>query len=429
MPAAFPRLPPALIAAAALFAVGCRGEAPAPGPAGPDPAIAALSAEPAPAPQRDEPADPPPPPPPEPDRPPAELNFYAAGLRHRLLVGDAAAVRESLPPGAVAAVGALRRALARADAEERTAALDAVRTLASILEEKSDFLAASTAVAQGDTAGVELPGWVGPVLRAIADGPASTADPATLSDADLIDGTVAALLEDPRFRGGLERWAVTKDVPAVPPEPAADPGTGEPEEVVGLVTLSAGGEEAEGEEEVSIPVIASQGKWAPAVVEATAPAWATKADSAGGTGAAAVLAVAGPHLEAALRADTQEAFDAAIRAATGAALRAAADPPAPVAEDDRIAVELTLPLTARQVAALLPMMEAATDDPARAVSRAVPRSDGPGWRVTVGPVSDVETWLSRVPPLGGAAVDGRTLTLAYEPPASEVEAGEPPRAD
>ena len=428
MSAAFARLPLALLAAATLFTVGCRGEAPGPEPVEPDPAVAGLSAEPVPATQLDEPVDPPPAPPPEPDRPPAALNFYAAGLRSRLLAGDAAAVRESLPPGAVAAVGALRRALARADAGERTAALDALRTLAAISEEKREFLAASAAVSQGETAGVDLPGWVGPVLRAVAEGPASTADPATLTDAELIDGTVAALLEDPRFRRGLERWTVSKDVPAVPPEPAADPETGEPDEVVGLVTLSAEGE-GEVEEEVSIPVVASQGKWAPAVVEATVPAWATKADSAGGTGAAAVLAVAAPHLEAALNADTQDSFDAAIRAATAAALRAAADPPAPVAEEERIAVELTLPLTARQVADLLPTMEAATDDPARAVSRAVPRSDGPGWRVTVGPVSDVETWLSRVPPLAGAAVDGRTLTLAYQPPETGVEAGEPPRAD
>ena len=418
-------------------AIGCGRKTPEPEPAPGTPAVAEPEVERTSVPIV-EPTDPTPPAVPAP--PAARLTGYADALRTRLLAGEATAVRESLPPGAMAAVGALRRALARADPAERAASLRAVGTIADLLDRQRRFLLTTEAVRQGTTPGVDLPGWVAPLLRAVAAGPAASEEPAALTDAALLDGAVAALLDDPAFRAGLERWRVTRDAPAVPPAPE---GGDDPDaDVVDVVTLT----NPEGEE-ATVPLVASDGFWIPAVVEATAPTWAAKADSAGGTGAAAVLAAAGPHLEDALAADSQEQFDAALRAATSAALAAAADPPAPVPEDQRVTVDLTRPLTARQVADLLAVMEAATDDPTRAVSRAAPRSAGPGWRVSVGPVGDVAAWLARVPPLAGAAVEGRTVTLALEPPpaapapepatqpaidpadAAGVEAGEPGGAD
>ncbi|WP_171184704.1 hypothetical protein, partial [Alienimonas chondri] len=346
-------------------------------------------------------------PPPPIERASSEEAGYAEHIRTELLAGDATVVRESLPPGAIAAVGALRRALVKADPEQRAAAVKAVGTLGRVIDGQRAFLLETEAVKQGDTPGVDLPGWVAPLLRAVAAGPASSEDPAALTDAALIDGTVAVLLEDPVFRRGLEQWTVQTDVPrspvaAIESETESEVEEGE-EETVGLVTLVNGaGEEA------SIPLVASGGAWVPAVVEATAPVWAAKSDSAGGTGAAAVLAAAGVHLEAAAAAETQEAFDAALRSATDAALAAAADPPRPVPDRERVTVEFTKPLTARQVADLVLLLEAATDDPARAVSRATPRSGGPGWRVIVGPVNDVAAWLAKAPALAGAAVEGRT---------------------
>ena len=428
-----------LFAVPLLFAaVGCGlglGEPKGPGSGGSAAAPVAPAADavarPAPEPDRPPPAEPPPPIP----------GGYAAGLRARLSRGEAAAVRESLPDGAVAAVGAFRRALVRADPEQRATALAALATLAELTERQHDFLAASRAAGQGDEAGIDAPGWVGPLLRAIAAGPASDADPAALTDAALIDGTVAVLLADPVFRRGLQDWVVKEDMPSVPPAApvtdAADGGDDGIEEVTGRVVLSA-----PGRGDVTVPVVASGGKWVPVVVEATAPSWAARADSAGGTGAAAVLAAAGPHLEAALAADTQEAFDDALRAATTAAVATFADPPAPVPDDAKVTLDLTRPLTARQVADLLPVLEAATDDPTRAVSRAAPRANEPGWRLTVGPVKDPAAWLARLPALTGAAVEGRTVTLAYEPPppapadeavrtddAAEVEGGDRRAAD
>ncbi|QDT17678.1 hypothetical protein [Alienimonas californiensis] len=408
-------------------AIGCGGSDPAPAPApetAPAPAPTAIDpAKGSPAATAaaaaTEPGQPAPPrakaPPPAAGRRGGEPSGYGEAIRRGLRAGHASVVRQSLPPGAVAAVGAFRRALVRAEPQERAAALQAVSTLADLIERQGTFLAATEAVQQGSTPGVRLPGWVAPALRAIAAGPAASADPATLTDAELIDGTVAELLKDPTFQRGLERWTVAEDVPLKPPESNADePG----QETVDVVTLR----NPEGEE-ASIPVVASEGAWAPAILEATAPIWAAKADSAGGTGAAAVLAAAGPHLDAALAAKTQAAFDQALREATDAALAAAADPPAPVPDAQRVTVEFTRPLTARQAADLLALLESVTDDPARAVSRAAPRANGPGWRVTVGPVADVAAWLARVPPLAGAAVEGRTVTIAYEPPPAEPAPG------
>lgn len=151
------------------------------------------------------------------------------------------------------------------------------------------------------------------------------------------------------------------------------------------------------------------------IVEATLPVWAAKADTAGGTGAAAVLAVARPHLETAATAATQAAFDDAVRAATAAALAVADGPPAPVRDDERVTLLLTEPLTARQVADLLPALEAAADAPARAVSAAAPRADGPGWLVTIGPIADAAAWADRLPMLPAPRVDGRTVSAAYAP--------------
>ncbi|MFH5804132.1 hypothetical protein [Alienimonas sp. DA493] len=422
-----PRFAPSALLLLALLSsgtAGCGSDEPAPTPdpaTAPEPNPAAI--EPAPAApttaQSTAPADAgsAPKPPPEPPAATGAPSGYADAIRYGLRAGDPTVVRRTLPPGAIAAVGAFRRALVRAEPQERAAALEAVGTLAELIDRKADFLAASEAVQQGSTPGVRLPGWVAPMLRAVAAGPAASADPTTLTEADLIDGTVAALLKDPAFQAGLQRWTVKDDVPLVPPEAdGEEPG----QEIVDAVTLRGpGGEEA------TIPVVASEGAWAPAILEATAPIWAAKADSAGGTGAAAVLAAAGPHLDAALAADTQGAFDQALREATDAALAAAADPPAPVPDAQRVTVDLTRPLTARQTAELLALMEAATDDPARAVSRAAPRSAGPGWRVTVGPVADVAAWLARVPPLAGATVEGRTVTFAYEPPPAAEPDGEP----
>ena len=335
---------------------------------------------------------------------------YAAGLRARLLRGEADAVRLVSPPGLLAAVGAIRRALARADPAQRADALAAVAALAEITKTQTDFLAATEAVRQGDTPGVQVPGWAPAVLRAVAAGPAGTADPAEITDEALLDGTVAALLADPAFRRGLGAWAVTQDVPTVPPAADSDAEEGG-EEVTGLVELAGPGGGGS-----RIPVVASGGRWVPVIVEATLPVWAAKADTAGGTGAAAVLAAVKPHLAAAAAATTQAGFDEAVRAATAAALAVADGPPAPVREEEEVVLLLTRPLTARQVADLLPVLEAATDDPDRAASEAAPRADGPGWRVTVGPVADPAAWLARLPALAGAAAEGRTVTVALEPP-------------
>ena len=337
---------------------------------------------------------------------------YAAGLRARLLRGEADAVRLASPPGLLAAVGAIRQALARADPAQRADALAAVAALAEIAETRTGFLTVTEAVRQGDTPGVQVPGWAPAVLRAVAAGPAATADPAEITDEALLDGTVAALLADPAFRGGLETWAVSEDVPAVPP--AASGGEDGGEEVTGLVELAGPGGAGS-----PIPVVASGGRWVPVIVEATLPIWAAKADTAGGTGAAAVLAAAKPHLEAAAAATTQAGFDDAVRAATAAALAVADGPPAPVREGEEVTLLLTRPLTARQVADLLPELEAATDDPDRASSEAAPRSGGPGWRVSVGPIADPAAWVARLPPLAGAETDGRTVTVAFQPPSAE----------
>lgn len=368
-------------------------------------------------------------PPPIAENAAAPADGYAGTIRTRLLAGDATVVRGSLPAGAIAAVGAVRRALGRADPAERAAALKAVETLADLLERQATFLSATDAVQQGAVQGVNLPGWVAPVLRAVAAGPAASAELDSLSDASLIDGTVSVLLEDPAFRRGLERWRIAADVPRIPPPP--EDGTPPGEELVGTVVL-VDSEAAAGRVESTILLIASEGRWVPVVIEATAPVWAAKADSAGGTGAAAVFAAAGPHLKAALAAETQGEFDTALRAATDAALATAADPPAPVPDADRVTVELTRPLTARQAADLLGLMEAATDDPARAVARAAPRSGGAGWRVTVGPVKDVSAWIARLPLLAGATMDDRTVTVPYEPPPrddAELEPGDAGGAD
>ena len=248
---------------------------------------------------------------------------YAAGLRERLRRGEADAVRLASPPGLLAAVGAIRRALARVEPDERAAALAAVSSLAEIAETQTDFLAASEAVRRVDASDVRVPGWAAPVLRAVAAGPASAGDPAALTDADLLDGTVAVLLEDPAFRAGLDAWTVEKDVPAVPPEPEVGED-GVEEDVIGVVELAGpGGGRA------VIPVVGSGGRWVPVIVEATLPYWAARADAAGGTGAAAVLAAAEPHLAAAAKADTQAAFDDAVRAATAAALALSGSPARP----------------------------------------------------------------------------------------------------
>ena len=344
---------------------------------------------------------------------------YAGRLRARLLRGEAEAVRESLPDGALVAVRAVRGALARAEPSQRTDALAAIGLIAELFDRRAEFLRRTEAVRQGGTPGVLTPGWAAPVLRAVAAGPAATADPAALTDAALIDGTVAALLADPAFRRGLEAWTVEKDVPAVPPDPAAAEGGEEEEAVTGEVALRSGAREA------VIPVVASDGRWVPAIVEATVPVWAARADTAGGTGAAAALAAARPHLAAAVAADSQEAFDAALREAVTAALAVSSGPPAPVGEGERVTLLLTAPLTAAQIADLLPRLEAATDDAARSVSEAAPRPNDPGWRVSLGPIADPAVWIARTPVLAGAAVEGRTVTLAYVPP-PEDGAGENP---
>ena len=403
---------PFLAATLCLVVVGCdepAGETDEGEPTPADSAAAAgRDAEPVP-----EPAAPVPDPPAEPDPVP---DGYAGGLRERLRRGQADAVRIASPPGLLAAVGAIRRALARVEPDERAAALAAVSSLAEIAGTKADFLTTTEAVGQGWTPGVRVPGWAAPVLRAVAAGPASAGDPAALTDAELLDGTVAVLLDDPVFRAGLHAWTVVNDVPAVPPEPdVGDDGV--EEDVIGVVELAGpGGGRA------VIPVVASGGRWVPVIVEATLPAWAARADAAGGTGAAAVLAAAAPHLAAAAEAESQEGFDNAVRAATAAALALSGGPPAPVREDEEVALLLTRPLTARQVADLLLVLEAATDAPARAASEAAPRTGGPGWRVDVGPIADPAAWAARVPALEGAEVDGRTITVAYEPPNADGEA-------
>ena len=390
-------LSPPLFAALLAVAAGCgtsdEPAAPVAPAAAPEPvARPAAPARPEPAPEVAAPAEPIP-------------ETYAAGLRARLLAGEADAVRLASPPGLRNAVGALRRALVRADPEQRADALAAVALLADLADRQTEFLKNSEAVRQGDSPGVRVPGWAAPLLRAIAAGPASADDPAALSDDELFDGTVEALLDDPAFRRGLETWTVAADVPAVPP--AAEGG----EEVTGIVELAG----PDGGKAV-IPVVASGGRWVPAVVEATLPTWAARADSAGGTGAGASLAAARPHLAAAVEAETQATFDGALRAATSAALAVADGPPAPVRKEEEVTVLLTRPLTARQAADLLPVLEAATDDPARAVSEAAPRPNEPGWRVTVGPVADPAAFVDRLPDLAGATVSGRTITAAYAPP-------------
>ena len=399
-------------------APGCgRAPAPAPTPAAPAEAVAEpgdLN------PDEPEPAAAPVPPV---DRTVAPLpDGYAGRLRARLLRGEPEAVRESLPDGALVAVRAVRGALARADPARRTDALAAVGLIAELFDRRAAFLRRTEAVEQGGTPGVLTPGWAAPVLRAIAAGPA-TADPATLTDAALLDGTVAALLADPPFRRGLEAWTVEQDVPAVPPAPAAT-GEGEEEEAVtGEVILRSG------ERAAVIPVVASGGRWVPVIVEATVPVWAARADTAGGTGAAAALAAARPHLAAAVAADSQGAFDTALREAVTAALAVSFGPPAPVGEGERVTLLLTAPLTAAQIADLLPRLEAATDNPARSVSEAAPRPNDPGWRVSLGPIADPAAWVARTPALVGAAVEGRTVTLAYVPPPDEDGENTEPAAD
>ena len=76
------------------------------------------------------------------------------------------------------------------------------------------------------------------------------------------------------------------------------------------------------------------------------------------------------------------------------------------------------------MADLLPVLEAATDAPARAVSRAAPRPNDPGWTVSVGPVGDPAAFLARLPVLAGATAEGRTLTAAYAPPAAAAESAD-----
>ena len=397
---AAPRTPRVAALLAAVLLGGCGKEE---ANDRPEPASAPAAARPEPAAPAADPAPPPAAPIP---------GGYAAGLRARLLRGEADAVRLASPPGLLAAVGGIRRALARAEPGQRADALAAVAALAEIAETRTGFLTVTEAVRQGDTPGVQVPGWAPAVLRAVAAGPAATADPAEITDEALLDGTVAALLADPAFRGGLEMWAVSEDVPAVPP--AASGGEDGGEEVTGLVELAGPGGAGS-----PIPVVASGGRWVPVIVEATLPIWAAKADTAGGTGAAAVLAAAKPHLEAAAAATTQAGFDDAVRAATAAALAVADGPPAPVKEEEEVTLLLTRPLTARQVADLLPVLEAAADDPNRAASKAAPRSGGPGWRVTVGPIADPAAWLARLPVLVGAETDGRTVTVAYQPPSAE----------